>query len=79
MRIIDGNSVMITGGTDSFGRAYVKATLEQTGAKRTVIFSRDELKQWHMQQQFENNERLRFFLGDVRALQRLNRAIIGVE
>ena len=71
---------MITGGTGSFGRAFVKATLEQTAAKRIVIFSRDELKQWEMQQQFaEHNDRLRFFLGDVRDLQRLNRAMDGIE
>jgi UDP-N-acetylglucosamine 4,6-dehydratase len=70
---------MITGGTGSFGRAFVKATLEQTKAARIVIFSRDELKQWEMQQQFENNKRLRFFLGDVRDLQRLNRAMDGIE
>ena len=70
---------MITGGTGSFGRAFVKATLEQTAAKRIVIFSRDELKQWEMQQQFENNTRLRFFLGDVRDLQRLYRAMDGIE
>ncbi len=79
VRIFDGKSVMITGGTGSFGRAFVKATLEQTGAKRIVIFSRDELKQWEMQQHFENNNRLRFFLGDVRDLQRLNRAMDGIE
>ncbi|MEE8460186.1 MAG: UDP-N-acetylglucosamine 4,6-dehydratase (inverting), partial [Phycisphaerales bacterium] len=79
MRLFDGKSVMITGGTGSFGRAFVKAMLEQTKAARIVIFSRDELKQWEMQQQFENNKRLRFFLGDVRDLQRLNRAMDGVE
>lgn len=79
MSIFDGKAVLITGGTGSFGRAFVKTMLEQTRAARIVIFSRDELKQWEMQQQFNDDNRLRLFLGDVRDVQRLQRAMDGVE
>ena len=79
MNLFDGKSVLITGGTGSFGKAFVKATLEQTRAERIVIFSRDELKQWEMKQQFDGDKRLRFFIGDVRDGQRLLRAMDGVD
>ena len=61
---------LITGGTGSFGQEIVKARLNFKNVKRIVIFSRDEDKQFHMQNKFKNDKRLRFFLGDVRDLRR---------
>ncbi len=79
MHIFDGKSVLITGGTGSFGKVFVRSVLADTEAKRIIIFSRDELKQWEMTQQFEGEPRLRFFLGDVRDRDRLLRAMDGVD
>ena len=74
--------VLITGGTGSFGKAFVKTVLDRyPQIKRLVVFSRDELKQWEMQQHFpqEKYPQLRFFLGDIRDPERLKRALEGVE
>lgn len=79
MSFIDGKSVLVTGGTGSFGRKFVRALLDTTQARRIVIFSRDELKQYEMSQGFGADERLRFFLGDVRDRERLERALDGVD
>ena len=76
--ILDGASVLITGGTGSFGQAFVRLLLEQTRPARVVIYSRDELKQYEMQQRFPS-ECLRFFIGDVRDGERINRALKGIE
>jgi len=76
---LDGESVLVTGGTGSFGRHFVNALLTKTQVARVVVFSRDELKQYEMQQRYPNEPRLRFFLGDVRDLGRLNRAFNGVN
>lgn len=76
------NNLLITGGTGSFGKAFVKRVLEAYPTlKRVVVFSRDELKQWEMQQSFPKNKfpQLRFFLGDVRDSARLKRALEGVD
>ena len=70
--------ILITGGTGSFGRACVSRLLDNHNPKRVVIFSRDELKQYEMKQEF-NNDRLRFFVGDVRDRDRLYRAFQGVN
>ncbi len=72
-------SILITGGTGSFGKNFVKFLLDNTEAKRIIVFSRDELKQSQMQTELKNNKRLRFFLGDVRSLHRLQRAFHGVD
>ena len=75
-------SVLITGGTGSFGRAFVERILERhRGIDRLVIYSRDELKQWEMQQIFprEKFTNLRYFLGDVRDQDRLRRALSGID
>jgi UDP-N-acetylglucosamine 4,6-dehydratase len=75
-----GKSVLVTGGTGSFGQRFVKTLLEQTEASRIVIFSRDELKQSQMMATFAGHEeRLRFFLGDIRDVERLQRAFHGVD
>lgn len=78
MSILDGKSVLVTGATGSFGKRFIKTVLETTDVKRLVIFSRDELKQFEMQQ-YLTSDRLRYFLGDVRDKERLNRALDGVD
>ena len=72
-------SILITGGTGSFGHAFVPMMLKKYNPKRLVIFSRDEMKQWEMAKLFANDSRVRFFIGDVRDKDRLYRAISGVD
>ncbi len=79
MHLLDGQSILITGGTGSFGKRFVHTILNQTQVRRVVIYSRDELKQWEMAQLYPNDERLRFFLGDVRDEARLLRAFDTVD
>jgi len=74
-----GRSVLVTGGTGSFGRHFVDYLLHHTEVARVVVFSRDELKQHQMQEQYAGQPRLRFFLGDVRDRDRLMRAFDGVH
>lgn len=76
---LDGQAVLVTGGTGSFGRAFVRAVLASPGVRRVVVLSRDELKQWEMQQAHPDEPRLRFFLGDVRDGARLRRAFEGID
>ncbi|MGE0441736.1 MAG: UDP-N-acetylglucosamine 4,6-dehydratase (inverting) [Gemmatimonadales bacterium] len=75
---LEGQSILITGGTGSFGRAFVKRLLERYDPRRVIVYSRDELKQYEMAEQLKD-KRLRFFLGDVRDLNRLQRAMQGVQ
>lgn len=77
----DDKSILITGGTGSFGKAFVKFILDNFNPKRLVVFSRDELKQYEMQQEFssELNACLRFFIGDVRDRGRLEMAMRGID
>ena len=79
MSQLDGTSVLITGGTGSLGKALVEYLLKETKVRRIAIFSRDELKQQHLRIQFQDDPRLRWFLGDVRDLDRLKRAFHGVD
>ena len=79
MYSLDGKNILVTGGTGSFGKKFINATLEKTSAEKIIIFSRDELKQYEMQQQFGPNKRLRYFIGDVRDKERLKRALDGVD
>ena len=79
MSILQGSSVLITGGTGSFGRAFVQTILKDHDPKRVAIFSRDELKQYEMRQSLGDDERVRFFLGDIRDLDRLEMAFHGVD
>jgi UDP-N-acetylglucosamine 4,6-dehydratase len=79
MSSLDGASVLITGGTGSLGKALVKYLLTETNVRRIAIFSRDELKQHQMKIEFKSDPRLRWFLGDIRDLGRLKRALHGVE
>ncbi|MBI3553514.1 MAG: UDP-N-acetylglucosamine 4,6-dehydratase (inverting) [Elusimicrobia bacterium] len=75
---LDGKSVLVTGGTGSFGKRFIKNLLENTAVRKVVVFSRDELKQSEMSAA-NRDERLRFFIGDVRDLQRLQRAFHGID
>ena len=78
--IIDNKTILITGGTGSFGKSFVKYLLDNFKPKKVIVFSRDELKQSQMEDEIKDNtDRLRFFLGDVRDLQRLERAFHGVD
>ncbi len=80
--MLDNQSILITGGTGSFGKAFVKTVLERfPGVRRLVVFSRDELKQYEMAQQFPERQYpcMRYFIGDVRDAQRMQRALEGVD
>ncbi len=77
--MLTNSSILITGGTGSFGHAFVKMTLEKYKPKKIVILSRDEMKQWEMQKLYKNNEIVRFFIGDVRDKDRLYRALDGID
>jgi UDP-N-acetylglucosamine 4,6-dehydratase/5-epimerase len=74
-----GKSVLITGGTGSLGKALTRALLRDTEIRRVAIFSRDELKQHEMRSEFGNDSRLRWFLGDIRDLSRLEIALNGID
>lgn len=71
--------VLITGGTGSFGHAFVHMTLARYNPRKLIIYSRDEMKQWEMAKQFQGDERVRFFIGDVRDRERMYRALDGVD
>jgi UDP-N-acetylglucosamine 4,6-dehydratase len=73
-----GLTVLLTGGTGSFGRKFAEVALSETGLKKLIVFSRDELKQHEMRIQFDD-PRLRYFIGDVRDRDRLHRAAQGVD
>lgn len=75
---LSNKTVLVTGGTGSFGKAFVSRVLKDQNPKKVIVFSRDELKQWEMAQTVED-ERVRFFLGDVRDRDRLYRAFDGVD
>lgn len=77
--MLSGKSILITGGTGSFGHTFIPMTLAKFKPKRLVIFSRDEMKQWEMAKQFGKDGRVRFFIGDVRDKDRLLRALDGVD
>ena len=79
MSELDGSSVLITGGTGSLGKALVRHLLTHEKVRRIAIFSRDELKQHHMRNEFNNDSRLRWFLGDIRDIDRLKRALHNVD
>lgn len=78
MNYLKDKTILVTGGTGSFGKNYIKHILKDTGVKKVVVFSRDELKQFNMQKEVPD-DRLRFFLGDVRDQPRLERAFHGVD
>jgi UDP-N-acetylglucosamine 4,6-dehydratase len=73
------SSILVTGGTGSFGKAFVPMTLAKYNPERLVIFSRDEMKQWDMHLQFNHDKRVSFIIGDVRDKDRLARALDGID
>ena len=74
-----GKSILVTGGTGSFGQTFVPMTLARFNPRRIIVYSRDEMKQWEMAKRFQGDERVRFFIGDVRDRDRLHRALDGVD
>ena len=77
--MLTNSSILITGGTGSFGHKFIPMTLEKYNPKRIVVFSRDEMKQWEMAKLFQDNPRGRFLIGDVRDKDRLYRALDGID
>ncbi|WP_281930287.1 UDP-N-acetylglucosamine 4,6-dehydratase (inverting) [Roseibium album] len=77
--LFKGKNILLTGGTGSFGHAFVRMTLEQHEPNKIIILSRDEMKQWEMAKLFQTDQRVRFFIGDVRDRERLYRAMNGVD
>src|SRR5712691_3123943 len=76
--MFDDKTILVTGGTGSFGRRFVKTLLERFKPKRLVVYSRDELKQYEMQQEYKSPA-MRWFIGDVRDRARLDQAMRGVD
>lgn len=77
--MLNNSSILITGGTGSFGHSFVPMTLARYNPHRLVIFSRDEMKQWEMAKIYADEPRVRFFIGDVRDKDRLARALDGID
>jgi len=77
--MLKNSSILITGGTGSFGHTFVPMTLEKYNPKKIVIFSRDEMKQWEMAKLFKDDPRVRFMIGDVRDKDRLYRVLDGID
>ena len=77
--MLKNSSILITGGTGSFGHTFIPMTLEKYNPKKIVIFSRDEMKQWEMAKLFKDDSRVRFLIGDVRDKDRLYRALDGID
>ena len=77
--MLANSTILITGGTGSFGNTFVPMTLEKYNPRKIIIYSRDEMKQWEMAKKFQNDSRVRFFIGDVRDRERLYRALDGVN
>lgn len=77
--MLNNQTILITGGTGSFGHTFVPLTLEKYDPKKIIIYSRDEMKQWEMAKLYQDDPRVRFFIGDVRDRDRLYRALDGVD
>lgn len=77
--MLNNSSILITGGTGSFGHSFAELTLKKYNPKRLIIFSRDEMKQWEMAKLYKDDPRIRFFIGDVRDKERLYRALQNVD
>jgi len=77
--MLNNSSILITGGTGSFGNTFVPMTLAKYNPKRLVIYSRDEMKQWEMAQKFTGDKRVNFIIGDVRDKDRLIRSLDGIN
>ena len=77
--MLSGSTILVTGGTGSFGNMFIPMTLEKYNPKKIVVLSRDEMKQWEMAKLLNGDPRVRFFIGDVRDRDRLYRALDGVD
>ena len=77
--MLSNSTILITGGTGSFGHAFMPMTLARYNPKKVIVFSRDEMKQWEMAKLYGDDPRVRFFIGDVRDRERLYRAFDGVD
>jgi UDP-N-acetylglucosamine 4,6-dehydratase (inverting) len=77
--MLTNSTILITGGTGSFGNTFTTLTLVKYNPKKLIIYSRDEMKQWEMAKRFKDEKRVRFFIGDVRDRDRLYRALDGVD
>jgi len=77
--MLTNSSILLTGGTGSFGHFFVPMTLAKYNPRRLVIYSRDEMKQWEMAKLYGHDDRVRFFIGDVRDKERLVRALNGID
>ena len=78
--MLDDKVILITGGTGSFGKKFIKRVLKRYNPKKIIVYSRDEYKQYLMQRQFEEHKNsLRFFIGDIRDKERFARACDGVD
>ena len=77
--MLKNSSILITGGTGSFGHSFIPMTLERYNPKQIVVYSRDEMKQWEMAQKFEGDPRVKFVIGDVRDQAHLSRTLNGID
>lgn len=77
--MLTDKTILVTGGTGSFGNTFVPMTLAKYNPRKVIVFSRDEMKQWDMAKKFVGDDRVRFFIGDVRDKDRLYRALDGVD
>ena len=77
--MLENSIIVVTGGTGSFGHAFIPMTLAKYNPKKIIVLSRDEMKQWEMAKKFEGDDRIRFFIGDVRDKDRLYRALDGAD
>ena len=77
--MFSNQTILVTGGTGSFGQVFIPMTLQRFNPRKVIIYSRDEMKQWEMAKKFQGDERVRFFIGDVRDRDRLYRALDGVD
>jgi len=76
--VLDNCSILVTGGTGSFGKTFIRYLFEHHNPRRVVVYSRDELKQYEMQQEF-NDPAMRYFLGDIRDEKRIESALKGID
>ena len=79
MNNLNNKIILITGGTGSFGKAFVNMTLKHYNPKKIIVYSRDESKQWDMQQEYKSSKKLQFIIGDIRDYTNLNKSMAGVD
>ena len=75
MKIFNNKVLLVTGGTGSFGKSFGKKIISKSKPKKIIIFSRDELKQWIMQNEYKNTKNIKFVIGDVRNLESVKKQV----